>query len=455
MAVEYKPHTYQRQAIEFIETHNRSLLALEMGLGKTSITLAAICDLLDDWAFNRVLIIAPKYVAQDVWVREARKWTFSQNLKIAVAVGTEKQREKAILSSAQVVTINRENVPWLIEHFDGAFFFDCIVIDESSSFKSYSSKRFKSLKRVAPLMKWIIELTGTPRPRSVEDLWSQVFLLDGGKRLEKNMTAFRSRYEAPGRRNGMVVYDWKPQPGAEKYIYRQIEDISMSMKAKDWLDVPEVTMIDRRFNLTGADLAGYKRLCKESLIEMEQSTIVASNAGVLAGKLLQYANGAIYDEDEQVIQIHEHKLDILEELIESTEEPVMVFYWFKHDRDRLLKRLASYKPREIRGSQDITDWNSGKIRVLLAHPASMGHGLNLQDGGHIIVWFGLTWSLEVWQQANARLHRQGQRLPVQIYRIIANNTVDEDVLASLDRKNTGQEELLSAIKARLMEVANV
>lgn len=450
----FTPHDYQKTAIDFTVDHPNCLLALSMGLGKTAITMSALKHLLyDEFSVNRVLIVAPKYVASDTWPREQKKWDDFSGMSMAVAVGTASERIRAVESDADVVCINRENLIWLIDHFkeqNRPWPFDCIVIDESSSFKSYSSKRFKALRlllRKAKVTR-LIELTGTPRPRSIEDLWSQIYLLDRGQRLETSMTGFRNRYMIPGRRNGVQIYEWLPRDGAEDAIYRKISDISMSMTADDWLSVPDEQIVDHFIELEPKVRKQYRELEKELVLEVDPSTIVGQNAGVLTGKLCQMANGAVYDDEQNTVIIHGQKLECLQEILESTEEPVMVFYWFRHDYDRLMEYFAKEKPRTISGQKDIEDWNAGRIRLLLAHPASMGHGLNLQDGGHIIVWFSLTWSLEIYQQANARLHRQGQKNNVQIHRIIAGRTVDEDITRALDRKQIGQNELIEAIKAR-------
>lgn len=450
----YRPHPYQETAIQFVLDHPRCLLSLDMGLGKTSIVLYAVRILLCEYAVTRVLVVAPLYVASDTWPREAEKWDFSQALRIRTAVGTEAKRREAIEdSSADIVCINRENLLWLYKTYglkEIKSRFDMIVVDESSSFKTYSSKRTKVLRKLSPEMLRVVELSGTPRPRSIEDLFSQLACLDAGQRLGKTLTGFRTRYEHPGRRGpNNVVYEWIPNEDAEEAVYNAIADISISMKAKDLIGVPEEQIIDHRFSLSPAAKKIYHQLEKESVVMLDTSTVAGVNAGVLAGKLLQACNGAVYDAEGTVHEIHSQKLDILLEIIESTDQPVMVFYWYKHDLDRLQSYLVAYHPRSIEGPEDIRAWNDGKIRVLLAHPASMGHGLNLQSGGHIIVWFGLTWSLELYQQANARLWRQGQKERVQIHRIIAESTVDEDVVASLERKDQGQEKLLEAIKMRI------
>ena len=446
--MKYVPHEYQQKAIDFLMDHPRALLCLDMGLGKTSVTLYALRQLLCEFAITKILIIAPKFVAMDTWKREAQKWDFADDLTLAVAVGTPERRRRAVESNADIVTINRENVMWLVQEYGKKWPFDCIVIDESSSFKSYSSKRFKALRKVTAASSYVIELTGTPMPTgSLEALWPQVYLLDEGERLGRSMTSFRYRYETPGKRNGMIIYQWDPRPGAKDEVFEAIGDISMSMKAEDWLSVPDSVTADHYFDLAEKDRKNYCQLEKEFILNCEDSDIVGVNAGALAGKLLQFANGAVYDENGDVQIFHDQKLDILEEIMESTDEPVMVFYWYKHDYARLCERFKAYDPRTISGPQDIEDWNSKRIRMLLVHPASMGHGLNLQEGGHIIVWFGLTYSLELYQQANARLHRQGQKAKVQIHRIICSRSADENVIRALDRKDTSQKELIDAIRA--------
>lgn len=453
--ISYKPHPYQQDAIRYVLDHPRCLLSLDMGLGKTSIMLYAIRELLREYSVNRVLVIAPLYVATDTWPREAQKWDFAEDLIVGVACGTEHERSAAIDDPRfEITCINRENVIWLYKTYGLGLSqkFDMIVVDESSSFKTPGSKRTKALRKLSPRMSRLVELSGTPRPRSVEDLYSQIACLDNGERLGSTLTRFRTHYEHPGRSGpNNVVYEWIPNDGAEDHIYHAISDICISMKASDLLDVPELQIIDHRFTLQPSAQKAYKSLARDSIIQLDQSPVVGANAGVLAGKLLQACNGAVYDETGTVHELHDQKLQILSEILESTDQPVMVFYWYKHDLSRIQKYLSQrgYNPVELSGPETIADWNNGSIRVLLAHPASMGHGLNLQDGGHIIVWFSLTWSLEIYEQANARLHRQGQKNCVQIHRIIAEGTVDEDVVASLERKDEGQQKLIESIKARL------
>ena len=456
--LEFRPHEYQKTAINYAVAHKSCMLALDMGLGKTAITLYAISWMLKRGTITRVLIIAPLYVAKDTWVREIKKWDFADGLTYAVAVGSPKKRREAVEGDAQIVTINRENTAWIVNEYLRKWNFDMIVIDESSSFKAYDSKRFKSLKTIRALYgPRVVELTGTPRPRSIEDLWSQMYLLDGGMRLGRSITAFRTTFCKPGKSDWQTgtVYEWIPVPGAELDINRRISDICMSMSAADYLSVPEMTVIDHMVELPAACKKKYKELCRDMIAKIGENPVVAKSAGALAGKLCQLANGAVYQTDENGDTLdtydtfHDEKLNCLQEILESTEEPIIIFYWFKHDRSRLMRFLAPYEPREIKNEQDIADWNNRRIRVLLAHPASMGHGLNLQDGGHIMVWFSMTWSLELYQQANARLHRQGQKNAVQVHRILAADTIDTDIVRSLEDKNAGQSDLLEAVKLSL------
>ncbi len=449
----FNPHGYQKEAIRFIEGHPRCLLSLDMGLGKTAITLFTLKRMLyEDFSVTRVLVIAPKHVAEFTWPEEAAKWDFAEGLTMETAIGPEAKRRRAVESHADIVTINRENVAWLVREYGKRWPFDAIVVDESSSFKSYSSQRFKALRKVTPRVSVLILLSGTPMPRSIEDLFPQIGLIDQGQRLGRSMTAFRQKFEYPGRRNGMIIYEWLPNPGAKEEIYRLISDIALSMQAKDLLDLPPVTVIDHKFELTPAQMKEYRNFAKEAVLQLEEKAIVGENAGTLSGKLIQYAAGAVYDDEKNWHVVHDHKIDVLYDLIEDSEEPMIIFYWFKSDLARLQKALAGYHPRVLRNLDDIWDWNAGKIRLLLVHPASAGHGLNLQYGGHTIIWFSLTWSLELYQQANARLHRQGQIEPVRIHRIIAKGTVEETLIASLEDKDADQSALLEAIKAHLKEV---
>lgn len=401
-----------------------------------------------------ILVIAPLRVAENTWSAEIEKWDHLKNLKLSKVLGTPKQRADALKAKADIYIINRENVVWLIDYLGNNWRFKTIVIDELSSFKNPRAKRFKALRKLSLVFERVIGLTGTPAPRSLMDLWSQIYLMDQGKRLGKTFTTFQRSYFTPGRRNGYVVYDWKINPGAEEEIHEKISDICMSLTAKDWLDLPERVEVTREVILTPKVMKNYRTFERDNLLQLLESEdpLVANNAGALTNKLTQYTNGAVYNEDKTYQEIHSQKLEALEELIEEANgQPVMVFYNFKHDLERIQKHLKGYEPRILKTSKDIEDWNKKDIQVLLAHPASMGHGLNLQDGGHIIIWFGLTWDLELYQQANARLHRLGQDKAVLIHHIVAKKTVDEDIMKRLKNKDLTQQDLIEAVKARVRE----
>ncbi len=447
--MKFKPHKYQEYAVERILDTPAVGLFLEMGLGKTVITLTAIEQLLyDRFESSKVLVIAPLRVAEDTWSRESTKWDHTKHLRISKILGDRKQRERALKAEADLYVINRENVQWLVGHLGNKWPFDTVVIDELSSFKSNAAQRFRALKRVRPLMKRVIGLTGTPAPNGLLDLWAQVYLLDRGERLGATISGYRDRYFLAGAKSGHVVYEWKQRKESEENIHSKIADICISMKAEDWLDMPK--RIDRPVPLTLSDATKeqYKKLERDLLLPMAGADIVANTAAVLSNKLLQLANGAAYDENRGVQEIHSVKLDALEDLVEAANgNPVLVFYAYKHDLSRIKARFP--KARTLDSADDIAEWNEGKIEILLAHPASAGHGLNLQAGGNIIVWFGLTWSLELYQQANARLHRQGQTQSVIVHHLIAEGTIDEDVMLALENKATGQDALLAAVKARI------
>ena len=401
---------------------------------------------------ERVLVIAPKRVAEDTWSTECEKWDHLNNLRISKILGSLKQRQAAIEAEADIYVINRENVTWLVNNYYKTWKWDCLVIDEFSSFKSSKSQRFRSLKKVIKRFKRVIGLTGTPAPNNLIDLWPQIYLLDQGKRLGRTLTSYRETYFTPGRSKGYVVFDYRIKPGAEEEIYKRIGDICISMKAKDYLNLPDVVYNEVQIEIPEPDKALYRELKKDLIIELDDSDVIASNAAVLSNKLLQMANGAIYDEDKNIVNIHDEKLNKLLDIIEAANcNPVLVFYTFKHDLKRILTFLQAEKinAEPIEGSESIKKWNEGKIRVMLCHPASAGHGLNLQYGGHIMVWFGLTWSLELYQQANARLYRQGQTETVTIHHIIAKDTIDEDVMAALKSKEVNQDRLIEAVKARV------
>jgi Superfamily II DNA/RNA helicases, SNF2 family len=450
--MEFKPYPYQNYAIQHILDNPGSGLFLDMGLGKTVSTLTAVDRLMNDtFEVKKVLVVAPKRVAEDTWITETNKWDHLRHLRLSLVLGSEKQRKKALAEKADIYVTNRENVAWLVGLYQSAFPFDMVVIDELSSFKSSKSIRFKSLRMVRPLVKRLVGLTGTPTPNGLIDLWPQVYLLDQGQRLGKTITGYREKYFTPGRRNGAIVYDYKIRDDSEKAIYERIGDICVSMKADDYLTLPKRIDEQITVHLDAKEQAAYEEFERDRILELANSEeISAVNAAALSTKLLQYANGAIYNENREVREIHDAKLEAIEELIESANgQSVLIFYSFKHDASRMIKRLKAYKPRELKTSEDIADWNAGKIQVLLAHPASAGHGLNLQAGGHIVIWFSLNWSLELYQQANARLHRQGQQMPVIVYHLIASKTIDQDVMAALAGKAEKQDALLSAIKARI------
>lgn len=451
--MKYSPHNYQTYATDFIIGHPEAAVFLDMGLGKSVITLTALLDLcLDRFEIAKVLVIAPLRVARDTWTAELQKWDHLKCFTYATVIGSVSEREAALRKKAHIYLINRENVSWLIEESGFPFDFDMIVIDEFSSFKSYQSKRFRSLLRVRPTVKRIVGLTGTPAGNGLTDLWAEFRILDLGKRLGRFITHYRNRYFLPDKRNGMTVYSYKPLPGAEDAIYRQISDITVSMKAVDHLDMPECIFNDVTVSLSEEERQKYDTLRNDLILSLGEDEIDASNAASLSNKLSQMANGAVYGEDKTVHRIHDRKLDALEDLIEAANgKPVLVAYWYRHDLERIRARFCV---REIRTSADISDWNAGKIPVAVIHPASAGHGLNLQAGGSTLIWFGLTWSLELYLQTNARLWRQGQTAKtVVIHRIVAEGTVDELMLKALDRKEQSQNSLIDAVRVMLKGVS--
>jgi len=445
----YNPHPYQEYATNKIINQDAAGLFLEMGLGKTVATLTAIEQLLyDQFESCKVLVIAPLRVAQTTWPAEARKWDHLNHLRISLVLGTAKQRQAALQAWADIYIINRENVEWLVNEYGRDWPFDMVVIDELSSFKSSKAHRFRALRKVRPMIKRIVGLTGTPAPNGLIDLWPQVYLLDQGEHLGKTVTGYRDRYFEPGRRNRTVIFTWDPKPGAEAAIYKKLEDLCVSMSAEDWLDMPEKIDVEVKVQLPEPARQAYLQLERDLILPFIDGDVTADTRAILSNKLLQLANGAVYDEGRKVWGLHEVKLDALEDLVEAANgQPVLVFYAYKHDLDRIQKRLPS--ARELQTEKDIEDWNTGKAPIMLAHPASAGHGLNLQDGGHIIIWFGLTWSLELYQQANARLHRQGQQQRVIVHHLIAEGTIDEDVMKALAGKDSTQAALMEAIKARI------
>lgn len=445
----YQPHNYQHQATTFIKEHPQAAILLGMGLGKTIITLTAIWGLLlDTFEARRVLVIAPLRVARDTWPTEVLKWDHLDGLTVAVAVGTRQQRLNALAAGAMVTVINRENIPWLVKTLGGQWPFDMVVIDELSSFKNHKAARFKALSSVRPHIHRIVGLTGTPAANGLEDLWAQFKLLDGGERLGRYITRYRERWFTPERRNGMQVFSYKPRPGAEAGIYEAIGDITLSMKTTDYLDLPELTITTVPVELNPKERNVYERMVRDMVVDLDGVVVDAANAAALSGKLLQLASGAVYNETGQTIEVHERKLDALEDLLEAANgQSLLVAYWHKHDAARIQARFP--QARQLQTSDDFEAWNAGEVPLALIHPASAGHGLNLQSGGHLLVWFSLTWSLELYQQTNARLHRQGQPQPVTITHLAAKNTIDEQVLAALEAKDTTQARLIDAVVATL------
>ena len=447
--MKFKPHGYQQAAIEWIYEHPACGLFLDMGLGKTVTTLTALRSIIYDYGdVCRALVIAPKRVAEETWPAELAKWDHLADLTYSLVAGSRKDRLAALDTGADIDIIGRDNVSWLVDHYGKAWPYDAIVIDELSSFKSHQSKRFKALKKVRPLSKRVIGLTGTPAPNSYIDLWPQLYLLDRGARLGKTITIFRDQFCIGKRWPSMPVTLYEIRPGAEPEIDKQIGDICISMSATDYLDMPGRTYIELPVTLPTQALAKYKEMAREAVTELGGEAITAANAAVLSGKLLQLANGFAYQEDGSVKHLHDVKLDALEELIEAAQgQPVLVFYTFKSDLDRIRSRFKDAKT--IEDDDIIARWNSGQVPLLCLHPQSAGHGLNLQQGGSLIAWFGLPWSLEYYQQANARLYRQGQEKPVRIYHIIAKGTIDERVLEVLSGKDKRQADLLEAVKAEV------
>ena len=446
--MKYRPHEYQTYATQFIIGHRETALVLDMGLGKTVITLTAIDELVRDcFEISRVLVIAPLRVARDTWPAEIRKWEHLSGLTYSVAVGTERERILALRQRASIYIINRENLDWLITKSGVPFDFDMVVVDELSSFKSHQTKRFKALMKVRPRVKRIVGLTGTPSSNGLMDLWAEFKLLDMGKRLGRFIGQYREAYFVPDKRSQQMVFSYKPRPGAEEEIYRQISDITISMRARDFLAMPERVESEVTVSLSEKEWARYERMKAEMVVELGGREIDAVSAAALSNKLLQMANGAVYDEDGKAATLHSKKLDALEDIIEAANgKPLLVAYWYRHDKERIQKRFGA---REIKSGADIADWNAGKIPVALIHPASAGHGLNLQAGGSSLVWFGLTWSLELYQQTNARLWRQGQKSTVVIQHIIAKGTIDERVMKALSQKDRTQAALVEAVKAEL------
>lgn len=444
----YIAHDYQKYATQFILDHPIAAVFLEMGLGKSVITLTALFDLcLDQFLIRKVLVIAPLRVARDTWPSEIKKWDHLQGLTYSVVVGTEAERKAALMQVADVYIINRENVNWLITKSNVRFDFDMVVIDELSSFKSYQAKRFKSLLKARPHVKRIVGLTGTPSSNGLMDLWAEFRIMDLGDRLGRYITHYRNTFFTPDKRKGEIVFSYKPLPGAEEAIYKRISDITISMKSCDYLKLPECVINEVPITMDEKEMAIYDKFREDMVAKIKDKEIDAVNAAALSGKLLQMANGAVYDEEKNSLHIHDRKLDALEDLMEDANgKSVLIAYWYQHDVERIKDR---FQVREIKTSKDIEDWNAGKIPAAIIHPASAGHGLNLQTGGSTLIWFGLTWSLELYQQTNARLHRQGQKDTVIIHHIIAKGTIDEQVMKALRKKEKTQDALINAVRANL------
>ena len=442
----FVPHRYQQKVIDHILSHRGTGVFLDMGLGKTAITLMAILmEVYDLLEINKVLIIAPKKVAEATWQDEAAKWEDFKGLRISAVLGTEKQRVRALAVDADIYIINRENTEWLVRYYNWKLPFDMLVVDESTSFKDPKTRRWRALKKARACFKKVIILTGTPRPNSLMDLWAQMYLLDGGERLGRTITEYRGNYFKPDKQNGPIVYSYQIRDEAsEKEIYDKISDICISMKASDYLELPErLPPIEVPVVLDDKAKAAYKKMEKDCVLELQDREITATAAAAVSNKLLQLANGAVYDDDGQVVEVHRAKLAALKEIVEASGSPVLVFYNFRHDLFRI--QDAFPEARELKTAEDIREWNAGKIPMLLAHPASAGYGLNLQAGGHTIVWYGLTWSLEQYLQANARLDRQGQKEPVIIHHLVTRGTIDEAVIQALNTKKKGQDAMMAAI----------
>lgn len=457
--MEFKPHAYQQHCIDKIIEIKKLGLFLDMGLGKTITTLTAVKELkYNRFLVRKVLVIAPKKVAEGTWTREAAKWGHTQMLRVSPVLGSQTKRIRALNTPADLYIINRENVCWLVDYYRNAWPFDMVVVDESSSFKSHSAKRFKALASVGDRIDRMVELTGTPSPNGLEDLWSQIFLLDGGERLGKRYAQFRERYFQPDKRgaDGMV-YSYEAKPGTEASILEKISDICISMKAEDYLQLPDITYHEIPVELDSKSLKAYCELEREMVLQLpeDDETISVTSAAALSNKLLQLANGALYGEDRQVHEVHGCKVEAFLELIESLQgKPALVFYNYQHDRARILKALekSGLAVRELKTTQDEDDWNAGKIQVLLTHPASSAYGLNLQQGGNHVIWFGLTWNYELYTQANKRLHRQGQKEKVIIHHLVCSGTRDTDVMQALQRKDDVQSWVMESLKARIRKI---
>ena len=454
--MKFKPYPYQQYCIDKIIANPFIGLFLGMGLGKTVITLTALRELrLNRWEVSKPLIIAPKKVAEATWTSESKKWEHLKDLRIVTVTGNEKKRLQALATPADAYVINRENTQWLVEHFRNEWAFDMVILDESSSFKNSRSKRFKALKLVRGRISRLVELTGTPASNGLEDLWAQIYLLDGGERLGRTLTAYRDIYFVPGKRNQTTIFSYEPKEGSFEAIKKSIGDICISMKAEDYLTLPDMLYNEIPVLLNQSARKAYRQLETELLLQVDAETITAGSAGVLTGKLLQLCNGAIYSEERNVVEIHDCKLEAFMELIEQLHgEHALVFYNYRHDLERLLRELKNtgLRVRVYQKPADEIDWNNGEIDILLAHPASCGYGLNLQQGGHHAVWYGLTWSLEQYEQANKRLHRQGQARPVVVHHLVVRDGMDETVIDALKSKGNVQNALMNALKAKINKI---
>lgn len=452
--MKYKPHNYQRYCIERIIAQPEVGLFLDMGLGKTVITLTAVNDLLyNRFLVSKVLVIAPKKVAEGTWIQEKNKWDHLKHLRVSSCIGSLNKRIRGLSASADIYVINRENVSWLVDYYKNDWPFDCVVIDELSSFKSAKAKRFRDLKAIRPRLQRIIGLTGTPAPNGLEDLWAQVYLLDRGQRLYPKIGQYRSRYFDSYQVDAVGARKYTAKAGAQEAISAALSDLCISMQAKDYLELPDMIINPISVILDSKAQKAYKEMEKQMILELPEGEVTATNGAALSNKLLQLCNGAVYDMDRGVHHVHDCKLEALQEVIESLQgQPVLLFYSFQHDRDRILELYP--KARELKTVQDQEDWNNRKIEILLAHPASAAYGLNLQDGGNHMIWFGLNWSLELYQQAVKRLHRQGQQQKVIVHQLLVKGGRDEDVAMALECKGDVQQDLMDSLKARIQEVRN-
>lgn len=452
----FRPHAYQQHCINKIIDIKKLGLFLDMGLGKTVTTLTAVKELkYNRFQVRKVLVIAPKKVAEGTWTREKEKWDHTKMLRVSAVLGSQAKRIRALNTPADIYIVNRENVVWLVDYYRNSWPFDMVVVDESSSFKSHKAKRFKALASMGGHIDRMVELTGTPSPNGLDDLWSQIYLLDGGERLGRKYTQFRERYFDPGDRGQNVIYNYKAKQGSEESILGKISDICISMKAEDYLQLPEVTYHQVPVILDARAEKSYKELERKMVLELPEDEISVTSAAALSNKLLQLANGAIYDENHSVHEVHGCKIEAFLELVESLQgKPALVFYNFQHDRERILKALgkSGLRIRELKTSRDEDDWNNREVDLLLTHPASSAYGLNLQQGGNHVIWFGLTWNYELYTQANKRLHRQGQSEKVIIHHLVCAGTRDEDVMKALERKDDIQEWVMESLKARIKAI---